>query len=104
MSRNTLCLSAFFPVRALGSGFSLSGRPLGYNRVMIIAGSADFFCRKTRVILIGGVKNSTKMLGPLWALLICEECLVVPYETRQYVRRVQKLVKNAWFPMGSAHL
>ena len=25
-----------------GSGFSLSGRPLGYNRVMITAGSADF--------------------------------------------------------------
>ena len=35
---------------------------------MIIAVSADFFYRKTRGILIGGVKNSTKMLVGLWAL------------------------------------
>ena len=31
-----------FPGMSAGSGFSLSGRPLGYNRVMIIAGPADF--------------------------------------------------------------
>ena len=59
---------AFFPGQSVGSGFSLSGRPLGYNRVMNIAGSADFFCRKTRGIMIGGVKNSTKMVVGLWAL------------------------------------
>ena len=35
---------------------------------MIIAGSAFFFYRKTRGILIGGVKNSTKMVVGLWAL------------------------------------
>ena len=51
----------FFPVRALGSGFSVSGRPLGFNRGHDSIGSADFLCRKTRGILLGGLKNSTKM-------------------------------------------
>ena len=75
--------------------------------------SADFLCRKTRGILLGGLKNSSKMLGSLWALLICEECLVVPYEMLgslwallicEECRRGQKLEKHARFPMGFAHL
>ena len=50
-----------FPGQSLGSGFSLSGRPLGFNRGHDSAGSADFLCRKTRGILLGGLKNWTKM-------------------------------------------
>ena len=45
----------------------MSGRPLGFNRGHDSIGSADFLCRKTRGILLGGLKNSTKTLVELGA-------------------------------------
>ena len=79
-----LICAALFPVRAPGSGFSLSGRPLGYNRViMVFDGAADFLCRKTQWILIGGLQSSTNMAGRLWEWRggsgNVEEGLVLPY-------------------------
>ena len=50
----------FVPGQSVCSGFSLSGRPLGFNRGHDSAGSADFLCRKTRGILLGGLQHFRK--------------------------------------------